>query len=118
MRFLADENCDARVIRALREAGHDVIAIAEQLSGADDIDVLALSVHDQRILITQDLDFCEMVFRDEIAAYSIILDRIPSAQRALKAQRIINIVESYGEGLLGMMVSLAADAVRLRPLPQ
>src|SRR6266545_5018669 len=29
MRFLADESCDFRVIRALRAAGHDVVAVAE-----------------------------------------------------------------------------------------
>jgi hypothetical protein len=29
MRFLADESCDFRVVRALRDAGHDLIAVAE-----------------------------------------------------------------------------------------
>jgi len=29
MNFLADESCAGPVIRALREAGHDVVAIAE-----------------------------------------------------------------------------------------
>ncbi|MBI3080243.1 MAG: DUF5615 family PIN-like protein, partial [candidate division NC10 bacterium] len=29
MRFLADESCDFAVVRALRAAGHDVVAIAE-----------------------------------------------------------------------------------------
>jgi hypothetical protein len=29
MRFLADESCDFAVVRALRAAGHDVVAVAE-----------------------------------------------------------------------------------------
>ena len=29
MRFLADESCDFAVVRTLRSAGHDVLAIAE-----------------------------------------------------------------------------------------
>jgi hypothetical protein len=29
MRFLADESCDFAVVRALRAAGHDVLAVAE-----------------------------------------------------------------------------------------
>jgi len=29
MRFLADESCDFSVVRALRSADHDVVAIAE-----------------------------------------------------------------------------------------
>jgi hypothetical protein len=33
VRFLADESCDFAVVRALREAGHDVAAIAEEQPG-------------------------------------------------------------------------------------
>jgi hypothetical protein len=40
MNFLADESCAGPVIRALREAGHDVIAIAEVAPGATDQQVL------------------------------------------------------------------------------
>ena len=36
MNFLADESCAAPVIRALREAGHDVLAIAELAASASD----------------------------------------------------------------------------------
>jgi hypothetical protein len=36
MRFLADESCDFRVVRAWRAAGHDVVAVAEVAAGAED----------------------------------------------------------------------------------
>jgi hypothetical protein len=36
MRFLADESCDFAVVRALRAAGHDVTAVAQDDSGVDD----------------------------------------------------------------------------------
>jgi len=42
MRFLADESCDFRVVRALRAAGHDVMAIAETGPGAE---VMATPYH-------------------------------------------------------------------------
>jgi len=29
LNFLADESCDFRVVRALREAGHEVLAVCE-----------------------------------------------------------------------------------------
>jgi hypothetical protein len=41
MKFVADESCAGPVIRALREASHDVIAIAEGAKGATDDQVLA-----------------------------------------------------------------------------
>jgi hypothetical protein len=55
MRLLFDEHVSARKIgKCLRDAGHDVRAIAEEaeLVGLDDPDVLALAARDARILIT------------------------------------------------------------------
>ena len=57
MNFVADESCAGPVIRALREAGHDVIAIAEVAEGATDDQVLARALDEKRVLITEDHDF-------------------------------------------------------------
>ena len=46
MRFLADESCDFRVVRALREAGHHVTTIIEIAPGADDAAVIQMAVHE------------------------------------------------------------------------
>ena len=43
MRFLADESCDFAIVRALRDAGHDVMAVAENHAGAEDIVVAELA---------------------------------------------------------------------------
>lgn len=40
MNFVADESCARSVIQALREARHDVVAIAEVAKGATDDQVL------------------------------------------------------------------------------
>ncbi len=40
MRFLADESCDFRVVRALRDAGHDVTAVIEFAPGVVDTAVI------------------------------------------------------------------------------
>lgn len=36
MKFMADESCDFAVVRALRDAGHDVLYIAETDPGAEE----------------------------------------------------------------------------------
>lgn len=36
LRFLADESCDFAVVRALRDAGHDVLSVAEFTRQSDD----------------------------------------------------------------------------------
>ena len=48
MRFLADESCDFIVVKALRNAGHDIMAIAEIDPGVDDNVVFALARSEAR----------------------------------------------------------------------
>ena len=62
MNFVADESCALPVIRALREAGHDVLAIAEMAPGASDDRVLECALEENRVLITEDRDFGELVY--------------------------------------------------------
>ena len=62
MRFLADESCDFSVVRALRAAKYDVVAIAEVSPRGDDDDVRETAVSDERILITEDKDFGQLVY--------------------------------------------------------
>ena len=50
MRFMADESCDFAVVRALREAGHDVLYISEIAPGAEDTAVIERAHAERRIL--------------------------------------------------------------------
>ncbi len=59
MRFLADESCDFAVVRALRSAGHDVIAVVEISPRADDEIVIDRAVREDRILLTEDVEHNE-----------------------------------------------------------
>ena len=63
MNFLADESCAGPVIAALREAGHDVVAIAEVAKGVTDEQVLERALNEKRVLITEDRDFGEFPVR-------------------------------------------------------
>jgi len=58
MKFVADESCARPVIQALREAGHDVVAIA----GVRATTVLECALKEKRVLITEERDFGELVY--------------------------------------------------------
>jgi predicted nuclease of predicted toxin-antitoxin system len=60
--FLADESCDAAIVRGLRGDGHDVLAVADVIPGALDPAVIQLAVSQQRVLLTEDKDFGQLVF--------------------------------------------------------
>ena len=61
MRFLADLNAGGPVTRWLRADGHDVIEVADRNVQMEDDAILGWAVSDDRIVITTDPDFEELV---------------------------------------------------------
>jgi hypothetical protein len=77
LRFLADESCDFSVVRALREAGLDVTAVAEVNPGIDDDVVLALAQSESRVLLTEDKGFGLLAYAGGLQTAGAVLIRFP-----------------------------------------
>jgi len=60
----------------LRDAGHDVVAIAEVAKGATDEQVLERAVNEKRVLITEDRDFGELVYARGRSSAGVIPDQV------------------------------------------
>jgi predicted nuclease of predicted toxin-antitoxin system len=61
MKIKLDENLPVGLVAILSSLSHDVHTVAEEnLSGSSDRDVWEATQHDQRFLITQDLDFSDL----------------------------------------------------------
>ena len=73
MKLLADENIPLASVGQLRDLGHDVISISERSPGMSDEEVLRLAQTEQRVVITFDGDFGELVFRRRQPASAGIL---------------------------------------------
>ena len=65
MRFLVDECTGPAVAQWLREQGHDVFSVFDDARGMADDDVIDKAALENRILITNDKDFGEKVYRDQ-----------------------------------------------------
>jgi predicted nuclease of predicted toxin-antitoxin system len=85
MRFLVDESCDFAVVRALRSSGHDVAAVSDIASRAEDSEVINLAMRESRILLTEDKDFGQLVYSHGLESIGVILLRLPSHARKQKA---------------------------------
>jgi predicted nuclease of predicted toxin-antitoxin system len=57
VQFLAEESCDFAVVRSLRSAGHDVLAVSEFQRRSVDRDLMEMAYAERRILLTEDKDF-------------------------------------------------------------
>ena len=76
MKFLADENIGLGVVQPLRNLGIDIKSVSEISPGIEDPDVLNLANNENRILITADKDFGELVYLRKLAHKGIILLRL------------------------------------------
>jgi len=111
--FLADESSDFSVARALRAAGHDVTTVADILPRADDQHVLDLARREQRILLTEDKDFGQLVYADQQASGGVILMRYPANARTALPGDVVQLVADRGPDLVGRFVVMKPGRYRL-----
>jgi len=91
-----------------------VLYVAEVVAGLSDAEVIALASREHRILLTEDKDFGELVFRRQRAVPGVILIRISTESAILKAARLALAVERYGEGLFGRYLVIEEGRFRSR----
>jgi predicted nuclease of predicted toxin-antitoxin system len=116
MTFLADDNFPRPAVQALREAGFDVLWIAQINPGAADDEVLALCVSTSRTILTFDKDFGELAFRRRLKSPCGI---VPFPDHPAKSRRSC-LARSFGDSvatILGSAFSVVTrQRIRMRPL--
>jgi predicted nuclease of predicted toxin-antitoxin system len=117
MKLCADENVTKGIVEWLRASGHDVLYAAETLPGAPDADWLARAEQEERILLTSDKDFGELVFRDGLNSHGIVLLRlsdVTAAEALARLQKVWGVVEANPTG---RFIVVTLHRTRVRPLP-
>lgn len=113
MKFLTDECCDFSIIKALRENDFDIIAIAESLKGASDREVLKVSIEEQRILITEDKDFGELVYAHQRATIGVILLRFPLSNKDIMSKTVVDFIKKQGKSIIGKFIVIQPGKIRI-----
>jgi predicted nuclease of predicted toxin-antitoxin system len=118
IRFLANENVPLASVRRLREAGHEVVAIAEISFGANDISVLDRAAREDRILITFDRDYGELIYRRHLPSpRGVVYLRFVPETPEEAATVISALLEIPGIRLEGRYTVVDRQRIRQRPLP-
>jgi len=113
--FIVDESTGAAVVNYLRSIGHDVLAVAEAMPQANDQDILARAAIEKRILITNDKDFGELVFRSDQAHHGVLLLRLRDESPANRVRVVKAVLEQYADRLVGHFIVATETGVRIRP---
>ena len=118
MRLCANENIPEDCVVRLRQNGHDVLWIRESAPGSPDIGVINRSLAEDRLLITFDKDFRELVFRRGArASHGIVLLRISQASSAAGAERVAAVLASRDDWS-GHFSVVDDFTIRMRRLPE
>lgn len=112
MRFLVDENTGVVVARWLREQGHQVFSVYEQARGMDDDDLIQKAFAENWILITNDKDFGEKVYREQHPHRGIILLRLENQRATNKINTLQRLLETYLEQLPDNFIVVTETQIR------
>src|SRR3989338_7201763 len=75
MRFLVDESVGKKFSDIIKNSGEDVLFVGDSMPEVDDEDVLSFANNENRIIITADKDFGELIFKLGKSSAGIILLR-------------------------------------------
>jgi predicted nuclease of predicted toxin-antitoxin system len=116
VRVLADESVDYPVVEALRNKGLDVKYIAETDAGISDSEVLAFANREERLLLTADKDFGELVYRVGMVHPGVILYRLSGLLNLEKIQIITKVFTDHMEEFPSHFTVITKTHLRIRKM--
>ncbi len=120
MRFLVDQNLPLRLAELLTGAGHDAVHLRTLgMSKASDPDVLRTALEQERVLVSSDTDFGELLATSNAAGPSLLLLRRQQGRRAVAlASLLLGNLDVIADDLtLGAVVVIDEVRIRVRRLP-
>jgi len=112
MRFLVDECTGPSAAVWLRSQGYEVFSVHEQSRGAGDDVLIEKAFAENWILVTNDKDFGEKVYREQHQHHGIIFLRLADESAANKIRVLGRLLTQYADQLADRFVVVTDDRVR------
>jgi len=116
MKLLADENVDAPIVNWLKTQGLDLLSIRETYPGISDEEIIVRAAAEDRVILTNDLDFGELVFHRAMSAAGIILVRVHPPLPSTRLAAIQTHWDEIMRHAQGNFLVVTRRRLRLRPL--
>lgn len=112
MRFLVDECTGPAVAEWLRRQGHTVFSVYEQARGMDDDAVIQKAATEDWILVTNDKDFGDKVYREHRPHKGVVPLRLEDERTTVKIKTLERLLELYAHRLANNFVVVTETRVR------
>ena len=112
MRFIVDECTGPKVARWLREQGHEVFSVYDEARGIEDEIIIQKAVAENWILITNDKDFGEKVYKERRPHRGVVFLRLEDERAGNKIETLRQLLEAYADRLSDNFVVVTESRVR------
>lgn len=112
MRFLVDECVGPAVVVWLRKQNHNVFSVYDETRGLNDDKVIQKALDEDRILITNDKDFGEKVYRDNRSHCGVILLRLDDERSASKIRTLSDLLTLYPDRIQNSFIVVSERRVK------
>ena len=112
MRFIVDECTGPAVAKWLRQHGYEVFSIFEEARGLDDDSIIQKALEGDWILITNDKDFGDSVYRDRRLHRGVILLRLEDERAPSKIRVLSELFKNYLNRLPDSFIVITETKVR------
>lgn len=114
MELVVDESVDFGIIRILRERGYTVISVTENFSGIKDPKVLEIANEKGILLLTEDKDFGDLVYRFQLPHKGILLIRLNNITRLKRFKLVADLLDKYFDELKNNFSVFTHKGIRIR----
>ena len=114
MRFLIDECTGTKLAHWLRKEGYEVFSVYEEAKGITDEKIIKKAFAENWIVITNDKDFGEKVYRQKYLHRGIILMRLQDERSANKISVLERLLSMYLQKIPNSFVVVIETQVRFR----
>ncbi len=119
MRFLADMGISPATVRFLQSCGHEAVHLNSLgLDRMPDPDILALAQQEERIVLTSDLGFGDLLAYSGAGLPSVIIFRLSNMRSESVNAHLQAALEQFADALAaGVIISISDRRMRVRQLP-
>lgn len=119
MKFLLDMGLARSTAAFLRAAGHDAVHLRDQgLQRLEDDQIIAKAKGEDRVILTHDLDFSQLIALSQANLPSVITFRLADMRPDQVNRRLDEVLARFSELLeQGALISVSELGIRVRPLP-
>ena len=114
MKFLLDVCVASHLLRnTLSDLGHDVLSASDGHASASDRALLDLAYREERVLVTEDKDFGELIFSLRLPHPCIV--RVDGLTAVEEAVAIRNLIDHHSDAMQqGAIIVVTGNRVRIR----